>query len=156
MKIRVATPDDAAAMSRVLVAIVAVTGRQRPTDPDFTLAQYIGNPSGIRCSVAVDANGGVLGFQSLTRAVSGNPYGVEEGWGIIGTHIDPRAHRQGIGRALFAASRDAAVRAGLPGIVASIGRENEMGLRYYEAVGFRTQREDDTRIHKALVLPADS
>jgi hypothetical protein len=84
-------------MSAVLRDIIRMTGRERPSDAEFVLSNYIGNPSGIRCSVALDGAQEVLGFQSLIRAVAGNRYGVPEGWGIIGTHIRPRAHRQGVG-----------------------------------------------------------
>ncbi len=35
----------------------------------------------------------------------GNPYEVEPGWGVIGTHVSPPAARRGVGTALFAASR---------------------------------------------------
>lgn len=156
MMIRTAIPDDAAAMSHVLREIIALTGRMRPHDPAFTLSHYIADPDGIRCSVAVDDEGDVLGFQSLKRAVAGNRYDVPEGWGIIGTHIGPRAHRRGIGRALFAVSRDAAVAAGLTRIDATIGADNPMGLTYYEAMGFRTWREGPGIVQKMLVLALDA
>ncbi|WP_294235828.1 GNAT family N-acetyltransferase [uncultured Sphingomonas sp.] len=152
MIIRTATPDDALPMSGVLLDIIALTGRTRPHDPAFTLSHYIAAPDGIRCSVAVDEDGAVLGFQSLKRAVAGNRYDVPEGWGIIGTHIGPRAHRRGVGRALFAVSRQAAIDAGLSRIDASIGADNPMGLRYYEAMGFRTWREGGAIVQKMLVL----
>ena len=140
-------------MGAVLREIIAETGRERPSDPAFVLATYIQNPAGLRCSVAVEEEGGaVLGFQSLTRAVPGNPYDLPEGWGIIGTHISPRAHRRGIGTALFAASRQAAVAAGLDQIDACIGATNETALRYYEAQGFRTHREPGTVVHKAFAV----
>jgi L-amino acid N-acyltransferase YncA len=152
MDIRPATPADAAGMSRVLAEIVAATGRERPTDPAFVLARYVGNPAGIRCSVALDAAGEVLGFQSLIRAVAGNAYDVPEGWGIIGTHISPRAHRKGVGTALFLASRQAAREAGLDRIDAAIGAANAGALRYYEALGFRTYRERNDVIQKAFTV----
>lgn len=152
MTIRTATPDDAVPMSRVLREIIALTGRVRPHDPAFTLSHYIAGPQGIRCSVAVDSDGAVLGFQSLKRAVAGNPYDVPEGWGIIGTHISPRAHRRGVGKALFAVSREAAIAAGLDRVDASIGADNAVGLGYYEAMGFRTWREGNGIIQKMLIL----
>ncbi len=156
MMIRTATPNDAVAMSHALREIMALTGRMRPHDPAFTLSNYITAPDGIRCSVAVDDDGEVLGFQSLKRAVAGNRYDVPEGWGIIGTHISPRAHRRGVGRALFAVSRDAAIAAGLARIDATIGADNSMGLTYYEAMGFRTWREGPEIIQKMLVLSPDA
>ncbi|MFC0408780.1 GNAT family N-acetyltransferase [Roseomonas elaeocarpi] len=152
MDLREATPDDADGMSRVLREIIAATGRERPSDPDFVLRNYVRNPAGIRCSVAVEEDGAVLGFQSLIRATAGNRYGVPEGWGIIGTHISPSAHRRGVGTALFASSRAAAAGAGLRKIDAYIGAANEAALRYYEAVGFRTYRETADTVQKVFEL----
>ncbi len=138
-------------MSQVLRKIIALTGRSRPHDPAFTLSHYITAADGILCSVAVDDDG-VMGFQSLKRAVAGNRYNLPEGWGIIGTHIAPRAHRRGVGKALFARSLNAASEAGLTRIDATIGADNAMGLRYYEAMGFRTYREGDGIVQKLLEL----
>jgi RimJ/RimL family protein N-acetyltransferase len=156
MIIRTAIPDDAMPMSRVLLDIIAMTGRTRPHDPAFTLSHYIAAPDGIRCSVAVDDDGTVLGFQSLKRAVPGNRYDVPEGWGIIGTHIGPRAHRRGVGKALFAVSRQAALEAGLTRIDATIAADNPMGLHYYEAMGFRTWRQGDGIVQKMVDLTHDA
>jgi len=152
MIIRTATPADAEAMSRVLGEIIAATGRERPREPDFVRSTYIDNPAGVECSVAVDAADGLLGFQSLIRALPGNRYGAPEGWGIIGTHISPQAHRRGVGTALFAASREAASAAGLARIDASIGAWNAGALWYYEALGFRTWREGDGVVQKVFVV----
>lgn len=152
MLIRQATEDDALAMSQVLREIIALTGRPRPHDPAFTLSHYIAAPDGILCSVALDDHG-AMGFQSLKRAAAGNRYDVPEGWGIIGTHISPRTHRRGVGTALFASSRKAASEAGLACIDAAIGADSPMGLRYYEAMGFRTYRESDGIIQKLFEMP---
>ena len=150
VEIREAVVADAQAMSVILLEIIEATGRPRSSSPSYVLSTYIQNPSGVRCSVAVDETGEVIGFQSLIRAVPGNPYGVAEGWGIIGTHISPRAHRKGVGAMLFRASRGAAVAAALPRIDATIEGGNEGALRYYEAIGFRTYREESGKIHKAF------
>lgn len=152
MGIRVASRDDAEGMSRVLRDIVEHTGRERPSDRAFVLSRYLDDPSRIRCSVAVDEVGHVVGFQSLKKAAAGNPYDVTEGWGIIGTHISPRAHRQGIGKALFHSSREAAAQAGLEKIDAYIGADNSSGLRYYEAMGFQTYRQSDGIVQKVFVV----
>lgn len=154
MGTRPASIDDAAAMSRVLREIIARTGRDRPNDEAFVTAHYLDNPANIRCTVAIDAAGEVLGFQSLVRAEAGNRYDVPEDWGIIGTHISPRAHRQGVGKALFRSSREAAAAAGLRTIDAYIGADNAAGLRYYDAMGFRTYREPDGIVQKMYELRA--
>ena len=152
--IRPATEADAPAMSRVLRDIIAWNGRDRPAGPEAVLATYVRNPAGLRCSVACDGDGAVLGFQSLLRAAAGNPYGTPEGWGIIGTHVSPAAHGRGIGRALFAASLAAASQAGLTRIEARIGADNAGALGFYERLGFRTLRADETAVRKVFDLPA--
>ncbi len=151
IEIRPATPDDAQGMSAVLKAIIDATGRQRAFDSAHVTELYIDNPRRIACSVAV-FEGEVVGFQSLTIAQPDNIYGVTPGWGIIGTHISPKAFRKGVGKALFAVSRAAALDAGLTDIDASIPADNDMGLAYYEAIGFHSYRTTDTRICKRYRL----
>ena len=79
MNTRIASLDDAAAMSRVLREIIAHTGRERPNDEAFVTRQYITNPANIRCTVAIDDGGVAIGFQSLIRAEAGNRYNVPAG-----------------------------------------------------------------------------
>ncbi|MHA6723308.1 GNAT family N-acetyltransferase [Sphingomonas sp. RS2018] len=148
MDTRIASIDDAAAMSRVLREIIENTGRERPNDEAFVVRQYLANPASIRCTVAVDDEGNVVGFQSLVKAEAGNRYDVPSGWGIIGTHISPCAHRQGVGSALFRSSGEAAKQAALEKIDAYIGADNPSGLRYYEAMGFRTYRTQEGVVQK--------
>ena len=75
--------------------------------------------------------------ESLAR----EPYGVAEGWGIIGTHLHPAVGRSGFGRRLFASSLAAAKAAGLRHIDASIGVDNLPALAYCSAMGFTPYRE---------------
>jgi ribosomal protein S18 acetylase RimI-like enzyme len=152
MKTRAASADDAAEMGRVLREIIDHNGRQRPSDVDFVMGRYIADPTSIRCTVAIDEAGNVVGFQSLKKAVAGNPYDTPEGWGIIGTHISPKVHRQGVGKLLFAATREAALQAGLEKIDAYIGADNSSGLRYYDAMGFRTYRTPGGIVQKVCDL----
>lgn len=152
METRAATIDDAEGKSFVLQEIVARTGRERPNDQGFVTAQYIANPTGIQCTVAVSDTGLIIGFQSVIRATADNVYDVPQGWGIIGTHISPRAQRQGLGKALFRASQQAAGRAGLGKIDAYIAADNAPALRYYNAVGFGTYRELPNIIQKVYTL----
>lgn len=156
MRTRSATPNDVPAMSRVLLAIIAHTGRQRPSDEAFVLSAYVSNPASLRCTVATDEADRVLGFQSLIRAEAGNRYDVPPGWGVIGTHVDPQAHRLGVGKALFKSSLEAARQAGLDQIDAYISADNPGALTYYEAMGFRTYRLRDGVVQKAFALGAGS
>lgn len=155
IRIRPAAPQDAPAISDFLRELAVRGKRKSPSDVDFVRIHYIGHPDRIACSVAVDAQGHILGMQSLKHARDGNIYGVTPGWGIIGTHVSPDAARRGVGRALFAASRDAARRAGVRSIDATIQPENAEGLAYYEAMGFRDYRVSGGAICKCYELPVD-
>lgn len=147
MKVRPATTDDVPGMSSFLQQLAALGKRTRPSDQDFVRTHYIEHPDSVQCVVAED-EGTILGFQALKVAVEGNPYGVTVGWGIIGTHVSLNAARRGVGRALFAATRAAAEKAGVQKIDASIGATNAEGLAYYDAMGFRTYRTPDGMICK--------
>ncbi|WP_227284552.1 GNAT family N-acetyltransferase [Boseongicola sp. H5] len=153
MRIRPAETGDAGGISDVLEQLVAAGLRSNASDKAFVLSHYIADPHRIACTVAEDGSGRILGLQSLKRATEDNPYGVEPGWGIIGTHVSPQAARRGIGSRLFAASREAAIAAGLRKIDATIGADNSLGLAYYEAMGFRTYRRTDSAICKCYELP---
>lgn len=140
MIIRPATHDDVLAMSDVLEEIKRETGRERDTNPEHVTALYLDNGASILCSVAVDEDGTLAGFQSLIVARKNNVYAVEPGWGIIGTHIRPRYARQGVGAALMAASLAAARAAGITTIDATIPENNRDGRAFYSAMGFRPYR----------------
>lgn len=152
MEIRQASLTDAPAMSLVLQQITAAGKRTRPSDLEFTRATYLEDPDRIATHVAVDAGGTILGLQSLKRAAPRNPYGVHPGWGIIGTHVSPAAARRGCGKALFAATLEAARQAGLRNIDASIEAGNTEGLAYYDSIGFRTYRTAEGYICKRYQL----
>jgi len=149
MEIRDAVDEDVAQMSAFLKELTASGKRKSPDDEAFVRTYYIEDPGKIRCSVA-EEDGVVLGFQSLKRAEDGNRWGVETGWGIIGTHIRPSAARRGVGRALFAVSRAAAESAGLKSVDATIAADNPEALAYYEAMGFRTYRAPEGLICKCF------
>lgn len=156
MKIRSAKSVDAQGMSAVLDEIFDAGLRKSAGDATFVLAHYIEHEHRIECSVAEDGQGRILGFQSLRYAIAENPYGVSEGWGIIGTHVSPQAGRQGIGSALFQATLRAAKTFGLQNIDATIGEGNKMGLAYYEAMGFQTYRSGGGSISKAYRIAASA
>lgn len=154
MKIRLATSEDADGMSAILTQILAMWESDRPSGAEHVRGLYIEHPDSICCSVAASKSGVILGFQSLQLATDANPYGVTEGWGIIGTYVKLDTGRRGIGSALFAATLQAAQQAGLTRIDATIGAENKLGLSYYEAMGFRTYREKPKAICKYYAVAA--
>lgn len=151
LRIRPATADDADAMSVMLKKLVAAGKRTAPADVEFVLTHYVHNPVGVRCSLAQGEDGNILGFQSLIRAVEGNPYDTPIGWGIVGTHVSPDAVRQGVGRQLFAVTRRAAFEAGLTKIEAFIALSNLTAQAFYESIGFRTYRTTETAVCKCWV-----
>lgn len=61
-------------MSEMLQKLVAAGKRSARADVSFVQENYVGNPVGIRCSLAEDEDGNLLGFQSLIRATEGNRY----------------------------------------------------------------------------------
>ncbi len=150
--IRPAVSADADGIAAVLEALRQAGRRKTAGDAAFVRETYIENSNRIACSVAVDAAGRLLGFQSLQIAPEGNSYGAPVGWGVIGTHLHPDASGQGIGRALFAVTRAAAEDARLPAIEALISANNTQGLGYYSAMGFVDYRETPTAVGKKLVL----
>ncbi len=150
MIIREARVEDAAEVSAFLQALVALGKRRLPADEDFVRDVYIGHADNIACSVAEDADGSLLGIQILLRATEGNPYGVAPGWGIIGTHVNPKAARRGVGRKLFATTRAAAEGAGLQKIEATIGAQSRDALAYYDTMGFETYARDDAKVRKCF------
>jgi GNAT superfamily N-acetyltransferase len=140
MRIRQANAEDAAAMDAVLSPILDLWGSSRPRGADHVRAHYILHPARISCCVA-ETGGSLVGFQSLKRAMDGNPYDLPEGWGIIGTYVAVKAAGRGVGRALFAESLRAAQASGLTWIDATIGAANAEGLGYYAALGFEDWRD---------------
>lgn len=145
IEFRDARPADVDAMVEVQNAIHRAGLRAAPVDAALVTERYFDAAHEVSCTVA-ERDGVVIGFQSLKRAWPGNPYGVETGWGIIGTHIHPEEGRGGIGRSLFARSLSAAQAAGLRHIDATIGADNAPALAYYAAMGFRPYREGDDAI----------
>ncbi len=139
--LRQATPADAGGISEVLQELTAAGQRTLPDSVDFVGDKYIGSPTKVSCLVALSETGAPLAIQILSRAEAGNAYGVEPGWGMIGTHVSPKAQGMGIGQALFAQTLHLAKEAGLLFLDASIGAENTSGRAYYERMGFESYRQ---------------
>lgn len=149
--ITTATSDHASGMSHLLQSILLRWNSPRPYSPEHILSYYIQPPDNIKCSVALKDNK-IVGFQALLRAVEGNAYEVNPGWGIIGTYVDGTEAGQGIGRKLFASSLEAARAAGLPAIDATIADWNTEGLGYYTAMGFEDYRTPEGAISKKYIV----
>lgn len=153
MIIRQAELRDVAQVSAFLEELVALGKRSLPADPDYVRDVYVAHEDNISCAVA-DDDGDILGIQILKLAREGNPYGTAAGWGIIGTHVNPKAARRGVGKRLFAVTRAEAFGAGLHKIDAAIGAQSAEAQGYYDAMGFRTFRQDSARVNKVFEVSA--
>ncbi|WP_310618477.1 GNAT family N-acetyltransferase [Flexibacterium corallicola] len=152
MRARKAVEADAAEISVFLVELTALGKRRLPSDEEYVRSHYILHTDKIQCTVVEDIDGSLLGLQILKMASENNPYDVTPGWGMIGTHVNPKAGRQGVGKLLFSATIEAARNAGLQKIDATIGASNLEGLGYYEAMGFRSYKTSKDVISKCLEL----
>lgn len=152
MIVRPAESADATAMSRILSEILQSWQSDRPGDPDHVRAHYVEHPDSLACTVAVAPDGHLKGFQSLKVARQGNTYDLPAGWGVIGTYVSLCSGRKGVGTLLFSQTLEAAKRAGLARIDATIGKSNLAGRGYYSALGFRTWRDLPTATGKCLTL----
>jgi ribosomal protein S18 acetylase RimI-like enzyme len=150
MRIRPTRPDDVTGISEMLTALADAGKRTRPSDPDFVRSTYVENDALVSSHVAEGESGRILGLQVVILAGPDDPFGVPEGYGSIGTHVAPDAGHRGIGSRLFEATEAVVRQSGLPAADASIADDNAEGLQYYEAMGFRTDREGAGRIVKRL------
>jgi L-amino acid N-acyltransferase YncA len=138
---RPAVPADAPAMCAILNAIIAIGGTtayEDPFTPETMTANYIAAPLLIRCTLAeIDAR--PVGFQALWHPSPAEDHHrpLPQGWAVIATFVQPGLTGQGIGRALFTATQEAARAAGIRSIDATIRADNRSGLTFYGAMGFR-------------------
>lgn len=155
MRVRDATPSDAAAMADLLNAIIAIggtTAHEEPMSAEAIRADYIEGPD-VRTAVVAEEGGTLLGWQSV---------GHWRGEMHIGSFVRPGLQARGIGSAMFARTLDLARRQGLPAIVASIRADNVPGLAFYARMGFVDVAHDPGfalkdgtvvgRVHRRLVL----
>lgn len=130
MIVRSASPKDAAGMTELLNAVIAVggtTAHETPMTAADVQVHFIAGP-GVLSSVLAEEEDRVIGWQSV-------------GWWQddphIGTFVSPGLQAKGIGSALFAATL-AELRGGdVDRIIASIRADNLPGLAYYARIGFR-------------------
>lgn len=132
MIVRPALPSDAAAMTALqnrIIRIGGTTAHQVEHSVEEVRDAYVTGPGVVCCHVAEE--GGIVGFQAVERYP-----GLPDGWGDIGTFVDPDVQAKGIGAALFAATVAACRKAGLVAINATIRADNVPGLAYYARTGF--------------------
>lgn len=135
--VRPATTNDAAALIGIINPIIAAggtTAHQTPFDEARMSRHYIAPAQIIQCTVA-ERDGVVSGFQSLMWPdEEGDTF--PQGWAIIASFVARSSIGHGIGQAMFAATRQAALAAGVRTIDATIRADNAGGLAYYTSLGF--------------------
>ena len=134
--IRPAVDDDTEGMRTLLNEIIRIGGTTAITNelsPDEIREWFISGEKVVSCFVAVDSDGAVVGFQSLSTYGS-----LPAGWVDIATFASRSRQKSGVGSALFARTVAAASKLGFSTINASIRVDNMGGLAYYSRMGFAT------------------
>ncbi len=162
--IRPAQDDDIEGMRTLLNEIIRVGGMTAITNElstDEMREWFISGNNVVSCFVAVDSNGTIAGFQSLSKYDS-----LPNGWVDIATFANRSRHKSGVGTALFTSTRATALRLGFAAINASIRVDNVGGLAYYGRMGFATYLVENgdpqvqgrvfNRVHKRFDLPRDA
>jgi GNAT superfamily N-acetyltransferase len=127
------TPDHIPALCALqgrIIRIGGTTAHEVPQSEVEFSANYLTDADVVCCHTAV-LDGRAVGFQSVGL----NP-GLPQGWGDIGTFVDPDLQARGAGQALFAATLLAVRAAGLTVLNATIRADNMPGLAYYARIGF--------------------
>lgn len=134
--VRTYTLGDVSEMCRLLNAVIEIggsTAHQVPFSENEFIQKIINGESSLCCHVALDAQNTVAGFQTLNHHPE-----LAEDWGDIATFARVSPKVRGVGQALFAETKCAAIRSGIVAINATIRADNEGGLAYYEKMGFET------------------
>ena len=133
--IRPAQAQDAQGMAEVLNEIIQIGGTTAYTDPvtpDYLMGRMSEATDASAWHVAIDDSGDCVGFQWITTAAYLPPEACE-----IATFAKVGRTGLGIGTKLFAATKAAAISLGYSWINANIRSDNDSGLAYYTAKGFK-------------------
>lgn len=151
LQVRPALPQDARAMAQILNEIIEIggtTAHRQQFDEERIITYFISPKLGISCFVALEGEQ-LLGFQSLEWSDPDWPGDrLPADWAIVATFVDPHAHKRGAGRALFANTVEAAKKAGVSFIDATIRKENAGGQAFYQGIGFTDYRDGAETISK--------
>jgi L-amino acid N-acyltransferase YncA len=138
LNVRDVRPDDAAGVVAILNPIIAArayTVLDEPVTVEYE-REFIEkfHPRGIWKVAEGAADGRVMGFQVLEPFASYTK--AFDHVATLGTYVDLDARRQGIARALFAATFEAARRKGFEKIFTFVRADNPAALAAYRAHGF--------------------
>jgi L-amino acid N-acyltransferase YncA len=134
LRVRPTARADAPTLADLLNEIIAAGGTtayETPFTPEAFADAHIDGPAVITSMIAEDDDGRPMGFQILLASDKLGP-----GWGDIGTFARRGSTTRGIGSALFAATKAAAIATGLKAINATIRADNIGGLAFYARMGF--------------------
>jgi L-amino acid N-acyltransferase YncA len=137
ISIRRATPNDAGGVAAVLNDVIA-GGRHSLLDTPFTVAEeraYIEALPGRSFIHVAETAGDILGFQSV---IPWNTFATHEFDHVatMGTYVDERQRRRGVGTALANESFAAALELGYEKIFTDLRADNLDSLGYHLALGF--------------------
>jgi L-amino acid N-acyltransferase YncA len=135
--IRRASVDDAADIASVLTVVVAervhsAIDRAWPPEQQRTYLASLSSREAFH--VASTASGAIVGFQSLDLYSAVLPSMAHVGQ--LGTYLLPEWRGHGIGRAMFAATRQFAVSADYRKLVILVRASNLTAQRFYGQLGF--------------------
>lgn len=123
-------PEAVSLLNRI-IEIGGTTAHQQPFDVASFTKAFLSGRWQIACHVALDAVGGIAGFQSIETSER-----LPEDWADIASFARVEPKLRGVGRALFPATCAAARNAGYRWLNATIRADNAEGLGYYDAMGF--------------------
>ena len=160
MDVRLAGRADAGAMCHLVNAIIergGTTAFGTAFGEDALVRQFIAAPLGISCMVALE-QGRVIGFQALEWPDPDWPGEdpLPDGWALISSFVAIGRQRRGVGRGLFSVTLDAARRAAVRHIDATIRRANTGGLAFYDRLGFVDHRWRPEYLCKRFDVPTGS
>lgn len=137
VSVRPAAPDEVSACVDLWVA--AVAARDGVPESDAVRARAASKFAVPRVAlvVAAGAAGTIDGFALVTTPGTGRSTDPDDAAYLSLLAVRPDVQARGVGRALLAASVDAATAAGHPAVVLHALAGNERALRLYEAGGFR-------------------
>ena len=160
LAIRPADANDIKGMRTLLNEIIRVGGATAITNElslDEMREWFVFGEAVVSCFVAVDSDGTIIGFQSLSTYGS-----LPAGCVDIATFASRSCQKSGVGRALFARTRETASTLGFAVVSASIRVDNVGGLAYYSRMGFATYLHEVgdpqahgrvfNRVHKRFTL----
>ena len=138
LRVREATPADAEAIVAILNPIIearAYTAFDTPFTVDAEREYLARFPArGVWKVAERQADGGIVGFQVLEPFASYT--GAFDHVATLGTFVDLEMRRQGIAKALFSATIDAARHKGFEKIFTFVRADNPAALAAYQRHGF--------------------